>query len=830
MTDRETTTLPAAKTLSGWDLVSDLADRTEGPWTALAEAMAERLVDAGLAQSVGIWHVDSQSQEVRLVAHHDFTDLPWLNQASLKPDHEHWLSAVFVRGQPLLWSPPVTTNDEGEERSWPTMFASRTARTPLGMAVLEVLPNGETAFEPDAFGDLLSELATLLERRMRADAKPEPVVEPVKPAEQPAAPPAPPITPPVAQTPVAKPAAPPAPAPVAPPTTIVNTKSTIVPPAPVVQPPVTVSAAASSPPPSQPVIAAIPSSPPSPPRIQVMPPTGPRPVAPTPQAGSPTGPPQSVVIPEAVAQALVAMAAQQANGQSPAAAATPPKPAVEPSAATAPHHPAWEKLVQLSLNLQRTLGVKDVASVGANDGRVWLGCDRVTVLVGRRPKVAAVSGLTRLSRRSPWVRTIERLSQVVVKGGIPLSFPEEDVVLPDAIEKPLGDYLAEGHSRMLRVVPLKVANPRPIMTEDQDERRQQQSKTVGCLVVEQLTEGEIPEDWEWRADQLARCIARPLANANAYDAVFLLPLWRSIGTFWQTLRGSRLWTLVGITTAVALFLAAMILIPWDYRIEADGLLLPADKREVFVPMDGEVREVLVTSGQKVAKGDLLARLENRELETDLVTVTTQLDEKKKLHRALQFQIDQALKSGRRDDELRLFGQMEEAREQIFGLSRQLDILTDRKAKLEVRAPVDGTVATFQVDQLLLHRPVQRGEVLLSIMNEAGPWQLELKVEEARLGHLVRAQEKAQGPLPIEFVLVMKPEQHYEATLKDVATRATLNEEQQLVVRSIADLNVDLGDQRRIGAEVRARIACGTKPVGYVLFGDVIEFIERYLWW
>jgi multidrug resistance efflux pump len=454
----------------------------------------------------------------------------------------------------------------------------------------------------------------------------------------------------------------------------------------------------------------------------------------------------------------------------------------------------------------------------------------VTVLVGRRPKVSAVSGLTRLSRRSPWVRTVERLAHVVVKGGIPLSFPEEDVVLPDAIEKPLGDYLAEGHSRMLRMVPLKVADLNPEPTEDQDLRRQRKAKTIGCLLVEQLTEGDIPADWEWRADQLARCVARPLSNALTYDSVFLLPLWRAIGGFWRTLRGSRLWTVIGSTVALALFLAAMVFVPWDYRVEAEGLLLPADKREVFVPMDAEVREVVVASGQKVAKGDLLARLESKELEADLVMASTQLDEKRKLHRSLQFQIDQAVKSGQRNDELRLFGQLGEAREQIIGLSRQVEILTERAAKLEVRAPVDGTVATFQVDQLLKNRPVQRGEVLLSIMNEAGPWQLELKVEESRLGHLVRAQEKSSEPLPVEFVLVMKPETHYAAVLKDVATRATLNEEQQLVVRSTADLQTDLGDQRRSGAEVRARIACGTKSLGYVLFGDVIEFIERYLWW
>jgi multidrug efflux pump subunit AcrA (membrane-fusion protein) len=804
MTKHDPTTDASHRPLSGWELVSELADQPAGSWPDLANALTDRLVDAGLAISVGVWHVDGQSQEVRLVAHRDFTELPWLTDPVHKPDHEQWLSAVFVRGQPLTWSPPTIPVEDGEDRSWPTVFAARTGRSPDGIIVLEAMPNADAQpFEPDAFGELLAELAMLMERRMRGE---------------PAAPQAPP---PVVETPK------PAPTVASPkPHSVVNVRPQITSPTPTPAPTVT---------PSQPTATVAPaavSAPPAP-RIQVSPARA-QPAAPA-AAAAPPSQPQPIVLPEAVAKALLqSMAGQPPNGVLPmgqtAPGGVPPAAAAPSSPATAPHHPAWEKLVQLSLSLQRTLGVKDVASVGANDGRVWLGCDRVTVLIGRQPKVAAVSGLTRLSRRSPWVRTVERLAHVVVKGGVPLSFPEEDVVLPDAIEKPLGDYLAEGHSRMVRMVPLKVANPLPVMTEDQDQRRQQQAKTIGCLLVEQLTEGEIPDDWGWRADQLARCIARPLANAQAYDSVFLLPLWRAIGLFWQTLRGRKLWTWLGIVTAVAAFTAAMVLVPWDYRVEAEGLLLPADKREVFVPMDGEVREVLVTSGQKIAKGDLLARLENRELEADLVAVSTQLDEKRKLHRALQFQADQALKSGRRDDELRLFGQMEEAREQIIGLSKQVEILTDRKSKLEVRAPVDGTVATFQVDQLLLHRPVQRGEILLSIMNEAGPWQLELNVEEARLGHIVRAQEKVKAPLPIEFVLVMKPEQHFVGHLKEVATRATLNDEQQLVVRSVADLDADLGDQRRIGAEVRARIACGTKPLGYVLFGDVIEFMQRYLWW
>uniref|UniRef100_A0A7C2K313 HlyD family efflux transporter periplasmic adaptor subunit n=1 Tax=Schlesneria paludicola TaxID=360056 RepID=A0A7C2K313_9PLAN len=726
MSDRDTQTAPSARTQSAWDLVSDLADDTSRSWTDVADTLVQRLVESGLARSAGVWLVDGNSPEVRLQAQREFLRLPWLTIPELKPDHEQWLSSVFVRGQPLTWSPPPQAAPHGDE-GWPTLFAARTGRTPVGVAVLEVMPNGSgDHFEPDAFGDLLTELAATLERRMQGPPPP-PRIPDV------------PMTPPIGAVGSNLPTASP--------------------------PPVTVSA-------------------------------------------------------EAVAQALAAMAAKAAPQAIPAAA---------PTEAGAAHEVAWEKLVQLALNLQKSLSVKEVSAIGANDGRVWLGCDRVTVLSGRRPKVAAVSGLTRLSRRSPWVRTVERLAQVAVKGGIPLSFPAEDVELPEAVEKPLGDYLAEGHSRLLRLVPLKVAEPSP-ETEEPDLKRRRPALVVGCLLVEQLTEGDVSSDWEWRADQLARCVARPLANAQSFESVFLLPLWRAIGGFWRSLRGSRLWTLLAIVVGLALVTAAMVLIPWEYRVEAEGLLLPADKREVFVPMDAEVREVFVTSGQHVAAGDVLVRLENPELEAELVAATTQLDEKRKLHRALQFQIDQALRAGRREEELRLFGQMEEAREQILGLSRQVAILTERAARLEVRSPVDGTVATFQVDQLLRHRPVQRGEVLLSIMNEEGPWQLELQVEESRLGHLVRAQQQGGEALPVEFVLVTKPERHYQATLQEVATRATLNEEQQLVVRSIADLQVDLGDQRRIGAEVRARIGCGPKPLGYVLFGDVIEFLQRYFWW
>ena len=36
-------------------------------------------------------------------------------------------------------------------------------------------------------------------------------------------------------------------------------------------------------------------------------------------------------------------------------------------------------------------------------------------------------------------------------------------------------------------------------------------------------------------------------------------------------------------------------------------------------------------------------------------------------------------------------------------------------------------------------------------------------------------------------------------------------------------------EHRIGADVRAKIHCGEKSLGYVLFGDVIEFLYQRFW-
>jgi hypothetical protein len=159
----------------------------------------------------------------------------------------------------------------------------------------------------------------------------------------------------------------------------------------------------------------------------------------------------------------------------------------------------------------------------------------------------------------------------------------------------------------------------------------------------------------------------------------------------------------------------------------------------------------------------------------------------------------------------------------------LSVLEERDNLLKVTSPIAGVVSTFDVDQLLRHRPVRRGEILLEVMDETGPWQLELQVPEQRMGHLLSATQAAESPLPIEFLLVTSPERTYEGSLKEVATRSIISPDGTPVVEIQANLPDDQALTRRIGAEVRAKVQCGRSSLGYVLFGDVVEFFQRNLW-
>ena len=100
-----------------------------------------------------------------------------------------------------------------------------------------------------------------------------------------------------------------------------------------------------------------------------------------------------------------------------------------------------------------------------------------------------------------------------------------------------------------------------------------------------------------------------------------------------------------------------------------------------------------------------------------------------------------------------------------------------------------------------------------------------------MGHLTDAQKDLKKDnLEVEFVLATDAEDRFDGVLQNVAQRVNSSEEQGSIVIAFASFNVEeLPRKPRIGSEVRAKISCGDKSLGYVLFGDVVEFLQKYFW-
>ncbi|MCA9092082.1 MAG: HlyD family efflux transporter periplasmic adaptor subunit [Planctomycetaceae bacterium] len=496
---------------------------------------------------------------------------------------------------------------------------------------------------------------------------------------------------------------------------------------------------------------------------------------------------------------------------------------------------------EFTLDLSRNLELKEVASTAANDGRLLIKCDRVAIAVQRGTKtdVMAISGQDQVNARANLIRTLRTLTKRVIATKEPLLYTGSMETYPPQIEQPLADYVHESGARCVIIVPLfPPKQPREILKEEKSGKPEQApektQKPIGALIVEQITDSRPRSGMMDKIRLVAEHSASALSNSLTHETLFLLPLWRTLGRGWEALRGRTLTKVLAGVAAFIVVVALLIWMQWDYRVEAKGRLMPVVQREVFSTWDGRVVKVLVESGESVKAGQPVVQLENEEMRTKLQAAENDFNEKNRQVGSLKAQKAYGQTTGNREEVTKLEGQVNQAELEAKGAKLQYELLRKMVDDLTIRSPIDGVIATFDVEKVLLYRPTQRGEVLLQVMDVTQNWHMELEVPEHRLGHMLKAQKRINSEhLPLDFLLATDTSKTYKGTLQEIATRANPAQEQQYVVEVRAKMSDEavenLKGQFRIGAEVRAKINCGKYSLFYVLFGDVVEFIQKRLW-
>jgi biotin carboxyl carrier protein len=454
----------------------------------------------------------------------------------------------------------------------------------------------------------------------------------------------------------------------------------------------------------------------------------------------------------------------------------------------------------------------------ANEGRRLLECDRLSVLVcrGRRYRLLAISGVDTFHRRANVVRRLERLTRAVAATGEPLWYPDSQGDRAAVIEELLSAYLDESHVRSIAIVPLL-----PDATEPSSQPRQ----AVGVLVAESFCGGL---DARQRALLLGAGthVALALRNTLEWEAVPFVHLLRRVRG-WMRVRSLLKGTLA--LACAAGILAAIVLSRTDFDIRADGELQPQGMRDVFARTDGVVSDLRVEHGERVQAGQLLAVLRRPQLDFEFKQVWGELQTaRQKLAgvEAERLQLPRETEEQRRHYS-QLTAQDEELHEGIRSLEAQYAVLQQKQSECEVRSPMQGQVLTWNVQQLLEDRPVQRGQVLLTVGDLSGPWRLELRVPDRHAAYVLQAQQERGEHLEVAYLLTMQPGTRLRGTIRQMGMRSEVLESGEACVMALVDIDRESLPELVPGAGVKAAISCGRRSVGYVWLHDFLDAIRTW---
>jgi hypothetical protein len=505
----------------------------------------------------------------------------------------------------------------------------------------------------------------------------------------------------------------------------------------------------------------------------------------------------------------------------------------------------WTDFEQFTLRIQRSLEEQEVADASASDGRPLLSCDRMSVVTrkGGSVKVRAVSGQSTVNARANLVTSMKRLAKRVIDMGETLTYAGKIENLPPQIEKPLANFVQESGSRMIMIVPMFENDVlvREQGEEAEQKRRKKRTKAIGCIVVEQVAESEPVPQLEQRAELLADHIGAALWNSRLHGRIWGRSVFKVMGRVAEWFQGRKLAITSLVLAVVAGLVAAMTLIRLPYPVDADGKLMPVEQHAVFALWDGEIDDIYVGPNDdgelRVNQQEVLMILYNDEIVEEISNAETEIAKQVELEKIARNARKSAEQLRNKEEVHRLQIELETiAADQIIAQNK-LDTLNARQdAKLKVRAPATGVIPDFKRMEVLQDRPVRQGDHLFDVMNDDGSWHLELLVEEKRMGHLLAAIKENKdngddGELECEFTMVSLPESKFKCRLTTIATRSTTDSEMGTAFELIAELAP--GTQiptRQIGSEVSVRIYCSDCTLAFWLFGDVVEFVQRNMWW
>jgi len=257
-----------------------------------------------------------------------------------------------------------------------------------------------------------------------------------------------------------------------------------------------------------------------------------------------------------------------------------------------------------------------------------------------------------------------------------------------------------------------------------------------------------------------------------------------------------------------LVLAAIVFLTFvkgEYRAEAPFVIEAVKQRFLPAPFDGYIESVHVTIGEEVEKGQLLAKLETFDLQLQLF----QAEAKKKTH-------ETEARAARRDENT---AEMLIAQAQADEVAATIRRLKDRIRRAEIRAPIDGTLVTGDLERQI-DAPVKTGDILFEIAPLAS-LRAELAVPESDIAEV---KEGMRGQL----ATTASPDRRLRFVVGRINPVAeVVNQENVFKVRvRLLETDPDM----RPGMEGLAKVDIRQEPYGWIWTRRLVNWVRMKLWW
>ncbi len=427
-------------------------------------------------------------------------------------------------------------------------------------------------------------------------------------------------------------------------------------------------------------------------------------------------------------------------------------------------------IVDLAIRIETSETTAEASRILANELARHTG--QPSVMIGLKPqdskscRLMAINGETVVSRDSERTRAIEAAcDELLVRDGL-TCWP------PESLTERHGLLTLKQLQAVLRV-PSLIGSP----------LRDHSGESVGAFLIagsrEALSEPAM--------QQFVRACEHRLGGALKLVRQAERPKWRRwLESYKQKSGEAPLKTAAMCAAGVA----ALLCVPMPYRVKCHCELQPEVRRFVAAPFDGLLEKAFVEPGEMVEAGQLLARLDAKEIHWELAGIEAERGRATKESDSALAKQDFAAAQISRYDRERL-----ELRQKL---------LTHRGDNLEIRAPIDGLVIVGDLKKSE-GIPLKSGDQLFEIA-PLDRMIVEVSIPEADITHAAIGQS-------VDMTLDAFPGEGWRGTVTRIHPRSEIREQEHVF---IAEVELDNSAGRlRPGLIGRASVSTSWQPIGWI---------------